>query len=333
MWATTEPERHKQWVLTEWPGLYFNFGLGGQQLAGFNDLWLPAEGRRHRYFPSGFAAVASRVYGTPPFWLGTQQQKHVVIWLPDRRVRFGELRFHAGEVRVAYETGANFRGRIEAKAAWRARASDAHFEHATSGVIEGTGWMSFQTGDVPSEFSVALTDGKRLLDRRGWSETAGRPPLDHSSLEMQVRGWLIEGEGIQLEYKERLGKENNREFAESVAAFANGSGGIILLGIGDDASIVGFDPRGLPDMVTNIVRSNVTEYIEVGVTKVAIDEKPVWVVRVPEGGRPPYQVGGRTFIRAGATDRSALPGEVRGLTAKLQEAVDSHLSHLSRRRL
>jgi hypothetical protein len=320
VWATTEPDQHRLWVLTDWPGWYLNMGIAGGYPAGFNDLSLPVDARRHRCFPNGFSAVASMVYGTPPFWM-SQQQRHVVVWLPDCRIRLGDVRFEKGEVRVDYEVGARLGPRIRAKAAWRPHAHDVAFQHAELRPERDRGVFAFKTGRLPAEFNVQLSDDGRLLDRRSWSETMGRAPLDESSLEAQIQVWLIEGEGLQLEYKERLGKEGNREFAETVAAFANSYGGVILLGVADDTTVVGFDPPKAKDTVASIIRTNVSEYIEPSMTRVVYEGKPIWVVQVPVGERPPYQSYGRVMVRATGTDRIANPEEVRALAAKAAQGV------------
>lgn len=46
-----------------------------------------------------------------------------------------------------------------------------------------------------------------------------------------------QGEGYTLEFKENLGKK----FAVEVVAFANSMGGIILIGVDDNGSIIGTD--------------------------------------------------------------------------------------------
>lgn len=72
----------------------------------------------------------------------------------------------------------------------------------------------------------------------------------------------LEGEGVQLACKERLGKDHNRVLAETVAAFANPYGGVIILGREHDATVVGYDPPKLQDTITSIIRCNVSEYVE-----------------------------------------------------------------------
>jgi hypothetical protein len=245
--------------------------------------------------------------------MGTHQPAHVVIWLPDRRMRLGDVRFENGDVRVAYETGTQLDARIVAKAAWRMGPAEAAFSHAEIHPSEPTGWLAFGTSGLPTDFSVVLSDQGKALDRRSWSEASGRPPLNESSIPAQIANWLLEGEGISVEFKERLGQDLNREFAESVASFANGSGGVILLGVSDNAEATGFVADNVKDRITNIVHSYVQDYVEVETTRVDFDKRPVYVVRVPRGASPPYQVAGKVFVRAGATDRVASPAEIRAL--------------------
>ena len=53
--------------------------------------------------------------------------------------------------------------------------------------------------------------------------------------------WLGEGEHGQLEYKQTLKEEKTRvSFAETVAAFANGAGGVVLIGVDDEGRPVGY---------------------------------------------------------------------------------------------
>jgi Putative DNA-binding domain len=312
-WLTTEPDRHKQWVMTDWPGWHATFNLSDSGLYALNDMWLPAVGSKQPYFPTGFAAVDARVYGTPPFWMGTHQPAHVVIWLPDRRMRLGDVRFENGEVRVAYEAGTQVDAHIVAKAAWRMDSGEAAFSHAEIHPSEPTGWLAFGTGGLPTDFSVVLSDQGKALDRRGWSESSGRPPLNESSIPAQIANWLLEGEGIAVEFKEKLGQELNREFAESVASFANGYGGVILVGVNDHAEVTGFAADNVKDRITNIVHSYVQDYVEVETTQIEYDKRPLYVVRIPRGSSPPYQVAGKVFVRAGATDRVASPAEIRAL--------------------
>src|SRR5437764_127773 len=50
----------------------------------------------------------------------------------------------------------------------------------------------------------------------------------------------LQGENEQLEYKVRVPDKQDK-FLKTVAVFANGSGGIILVGVADDGSVEGIN--------------------------------------------------------------------------------------------
>jgi len=63
---------------------------------------------------------------------------------------------------------------------------------------------------------------------------------------------LREGEGTMLEYKESL----SSSFARDLVAFANSSGGKILLGVRDDGTVVGIrDSNKLRGQIQDIARN------------------------------------------------------------------------------
>lgn len=56
-----------------------------------------------------------------------------------------------------------------------------------------------------------------------------------------LTAYLSKGEGENLEFKQRLNDEY--KIAKTLCAFANTTGGVILIGIKDDKSVVGVDPE------------------------------------------------------------------------------------------
>jgi predicted HTH transcriptional regulator len=102
-----------------------------------------------------------------------------------------------------------------------------------------------------------------------------------------------------------------------VAAFANGAGGAILIGIGDDGTVIGWDADKPLDRVTDIITSLVQEKPLFDVHEVPVEGRPIVVVRVASSPleHRPYVVRGRVMVRLNATTRQANPAEVRSLTA------------------
>ncbi len=172
--------------------------------------------------------------------------------------------------------------------------------------------------------SIALLDGSgALLDQRGWSEQEGQQPADNADLDGLLARWLAEGESARVEFKQDLkGESVRRSFAETVAAFANGDGGVILVGVADDGTIVGYRPPKVSEQITSLARDLVTEPVNVTTTELAIDSKYVQAVRVPPGdpSRKPYRCRDRVMVRANATTRAASTFEIRALSAQPQPA-------------
>lgn len=122
--------------------------------------------------------------------------------------------------------------------------------------------------------------------------------------ELELRELINKGEGHHLEFK--LEQENNDDFAKTFAAFANTDGGKILVGISDDGSISGINDidslmRRLDDIAINRCEPPITILQE----SLQVDENNVVIVSVPKGPQRPYDVSGRTYIRASNRIRMA----------------------------
>jgi predicted HTH transcriptional regulator len=173
--------------------------------------------------------------------------------------------------------------------------------------------------------SVALVDPEGAIrDWRGWSEGFAPPADEASPLPVRVQRWLSEGEHLQLEYKQALGASKvNLSFAETVAAFANSIfGGTILIGVTDEATIVGYGEAKTKDQITSIIRDTLVESVDVLIEETEVQGHPIQVVSVPPGDpqAKPYRASGRVMIRAGGTTREATTWEIRQLVS-LPEAA------------
>jgi len=124
---------------------------------------------------------------------------------------------------------------------------------------------------------------------------------------------LAEGENARIEYKQELGKDQvNRSFSETVAAFGNGSGGTILVGVSDDAKVVGFDHIRAADMIVEILRARLKEALDVVPERIVLYDKPIWVVTVPPQlhEHKPFRCDGRVMIRVWGATREATTAEI-----------------------
>ncbi len=166
--------------------------------------------------------------------------------------------------------------------------------------------------DIRVIYFYLITKKGSFLDSRA-STLEYMPPLgvkfEYSP--ENIKNLVLMGEGERLEFKQELPK-NRVELAETIVAFANNRGGIILLGVDDNGRIVGVSNMKSKDTIYNIVRSYCDPPdIEMKIEKVRVNDKPIIIIEVKEGDNKPYLVKDRgVFIRAGATDRIASRAEL-----------------------
>ncbi len=111
------------------------------------------------------------------------------------------------------------------------------------------------------------------------------------------------GEGFTAEFK-RAGTSN---LGREICAFANATGGVILIGVTDQGEIVGvIDHNRLKSEVQAIARS-----ADPPISVVVESVGEVLCVIVPEQHSNPYSFGGKFFLREGATSQQMSRDEIR----------------------
>lgn len=125
----------------------------------------------------------------------------------------------------------------------------------------------------------------------------------------ELQALIQQGENASIEFKAMPVRPET--VAREMVAFANGSGGSILLGLADDGSCSGIDDTSnTEEWVMNIARTLVTPAIAVTCDILELQDKQVCVVAVPKGKDKPYQTGDKYLIRVGSTNRLATQSEL-----------------------
>ena len=111
------------------------------------------------------------------------------------------------------------------------------------------------------------------------------------------------GEDSTIEFKREL--PHRESLADEIAAFANASGGVILIGVDDDSEIVGMDSQDLDRTertVVEICRDNIDPMVHIVTKKLRIDDKNLLKIEVP---RSPFvhKSSNGYFIRQGSSKR------------------------------
>lgn len=124
----------------------------------------------------------------------------------------------------------------------------------------------------------------------------------------RVRAWIVGGERYDVEFKgERHGPLNDRDLVEIVVCLANGTGGVLLIGVEDDGTPTGARARhesGRTDplRVQALIANNTQPPMATIVSVVDLDGKPVIVVEVPDSPRVVGTARGTYVRRAIAGD-------------------------------
>lgn len=124
----------------------------------------------------------------------------------------------------------------------------------------------------------------------------------------RVRRALAEGESYAVEFKsERSGALNDRDLVEAVVCLANGTGGLLLLGVEDDGTPTGARPRHEsgrtdPFRVQALIANNTQPAVSVAVHLVDVDGTGIVVVDVPDSPRVVGTARGTYVRRAVAGD-------------------------------
>lgn len=141
----------------------------------------------------------------------------------------------------------------------------------------------------------------------------------NAQLSADLPGLASGGENETVEFKREMPKQV-RDLAKEIAAFASTKGGMILLGVEDDGTIIGIqnahDPAirdeyglrvvGLCQVIEPPMRPDLSWASANGVG--------VLVITVEKGSEPLYYVDSRAYIRHGTASRPATPAEVRAAT-------------------
>ena len=119
----------------------------------------------------------------------------------------------------------------------------------------------------------------------------------------QLKDIVALGEGFTTEFK-RAGTSN---LGREICAFANATGGVILIGVTDSGEMVGVDDHNRLKSEIQAIARSADPPISVDVDSVG----QVMRVTVPEQHSMPYSFGGKFFMREGATSQQMSREEIR----------------------
>lgn len=159
------------------------------------------------------------------------------------------------------------------------------------------------------------------LNRKDFSWETGDRSTD-------LLGLITSGEGAQTEFKREMpsSEEARVTVLKTVAAFANGSGGNMLIGVGDDGALMGVPRAGTREAIANMIKDRITPAPPFDTALIRVGSSEILLVTVQAGPTTPYAVRrakGTTayHVRRGATTFPAEPHEIRGSVLARQPQV------------
>lgn len=114
----------------------------------------------------------------------------------------------------------------------------------------------------------------------------------------EIKSIVSSGEGFNAEFKERM-PTNLKGITEEVCAFANASGGVVLIGVDDKNVIKGVT---IDNSKRSAIQNSIGEIsppLQCEFYIVDVEGENVAVIEVPSGQNKPYVLSGAIYVRQG----------------------------------
>lgn len=245
----------------------------------------------------------------------------ILVCLPKYGARIEEVNIGSNETTIKVQpketTIENLIGKLYCKKGKEVKHADIEFKDDTGVAV---------IGFMPDQMYLTLISkiDNQVVDRRryysSWESLSKGVIIDVPGYE--IKELIRHGESETVEFKQKIGKPE--KIAETVVAFANNRGGVILFGIGDSSDVIGLAKDKHGETITNILRSHCNPQIKYEINQRQLEEKDIIIVHVEEGKDKPYFVRERgPYIRAHATNRVMTRQEMDEIYKKKQSRYPS----------
>ena len=124
----------------------------------------------------------------------------------------------------------------------------------------------------------------------------------------QIKSIVTAGEGFKAEFKERV-PTNLKGITQEVCAFANASGGVILIGVDDKNTIKGVTIDNAKRSAIQNAIGEISPPLQCEFYIVEVEGKNVAVIEVPSGQNKPYVLSGAIYMRQGPNSQKLTTAE------------------------
>lgn len=114
----------------------------------------------------------------------------------------------------------------------------------------------------------------------------------------EIKSMIASGEGYNAEFKVSI-PSKIKEITEEVCAFANASGGVVLIGVDDANTIKGITIDNAKRSAIQNSINEISPVLKCDFNIVEVDGKDIAVIEVPSGQNKPYVLSGAIYVRQG----------------------------------
>jgi ATP-dependent DNA helicase RecG len=137
---------------------------------------------------------------------------------------------------------------------------------------------------------------------------------------MEMKELIERGETQDLEFKESLRLKD--EIGETVSAFSNSDGGVVLAGVSDGGGVTGVDSgKNTLEELANYIKRNTDPQVFPSVKTVEVGEKKLIAVEVTESAEKPVFFKNHAYKRVGKTNQMISSSELRKLAKESGEKI------------
>jgi len=228
-----------------------------------------------------------------------------IVVIPDYRARIKKMKIMRGKIRIELECRA-----IKEEDVFAQFRIDEKKEVEIS--IKNL-VAEVQSKNNPKEILAVILE-KNKSEVLDYIDYTFRWTDSSSSIEKEIpediiRQWIDSGENDYVEFKEVL--KHADDVMKSIVAFANTNGGVILVGVKDDCSIVGYDEsiENTKNRLERMIAEKCDPPINFEIERVDLGEK-ITIIKIPKGSAKIYAVtNGPIYVRRGGSDRFIKPSE------------------------
>ena len=114
----------------------------------------------------------------------------------------------------------------------------------------------------------------------------------------EIQSIISSGEGYNAEFKVSL-PSKVKDITEEVCAFANASGGVVLIGVDDNNVIQGVTIDNAKRSAIQNSINEISPSLQCETYSIGIEGKEITVIEVPSGQNKPYVLSGAIYVRQG----------------------------------